>query len=144
MADWIVVEADVEEVKKALSGTAKSLTTIQRQTIAVMAKGAVKAIKAGINSSTTKRTGELLKCYGYRIKKDGSSGSVYPRGVSGSHIFPKVFVQNYGHTGETKKAKSWTVKPKGFIQRGQDYLRQGSYSEELNNLVEKELKKYWG
>lgn len=143
-SNWISVEADVKEVQQALSETNKSLTSIQRQSIAVIAKGTVKAIKQGIRENVGKRSGELLKCYGYRVKRDGSSGSVYPRGKSGSAIFPKAFIQNYGHTGATKRAQEWTVAPKAFIQKGERYIESASYTQELQRLVDKNLAKYWG
>ncbi len=143
-SNWISVSADVEEVQKALAGTAKSLTSIQRQTIAVIARGTVKAIKQGIKETTGRHTGELLKCYGYRIRRDGSRGTVYPRGTSGSKIFPKAFVQNYGHEGKTKKAQNWSVAPKCFIQKGEQYASGSAYMPELQNLVDKTLSKYWG
>ena len=137
-SNWIVVSADVEEVQKALAGTSKSLTAIARQSIAVIARGTVKAIKQEIQSTTERHTGALLKCYGYRIKKDGSSGSVYPRGVSGSQIFPKVFALNYGTD------KKPNLKPRAFVQKGEQYAQSGTYMSELEKLVEDNLRKYWG
>ena len=142
-SNWISVEADVEEVQKALAGTSKSLSSIQRQTIGIIARGTVKAIKQGIRENHLKKTGALLKCYGYRIKKDGSQGSVYPRGSSGSSIFPEAFIQNYGHEGPTKKAPSWSVAPKAFVQKGEAYAQNGSYMNELQAMVDKNLSKYW-
>mgnify|MGYP007069885041 CR=1 FL=1 len=143
-SQWISVTASVEEVQKALAGTSKSLNSIQRQTIAVIARGTVKAIKQGIKESVGKRTGELLKCYGYRIRRDGSRGSVYPRGSSGASIFPKAFIQNYGHEGPTARASSWKILPKAFIQKGEKYASGSDYMRELQSLVDKNLKKYWG
>lgn len=137
-SNWISVSADVEEIQRALEGTSKSLTAIQRQSIAVIARGTVKAIKREISDTTEKHTGELLKCYGYRIKKDGSSSSVYPRGISGSRIFPKVFALNYGTD------KKPHLRPRAFVQKGEQYVQQGDYMTELEKLVEQNLQKYWG
>lgn len=59
--DFISVEADIKEVQKALSGTAKSLRSIQRQVLGTIARGAVKKIKGVINTSTKRQTGELRR-----------------------------------------------------------------------------------
>ena len=145
MADnnWVIVSADVAEVQKALEGTTKSITSIQRQTLGIIARGTVKAIKAGIAESTTKRTGELLKCYAYRVRKDGSKANVYPRGSSGAKIFPKVFIQNFGHEGPTKTKKDWRVMPKGFVEKGEQYAESGGYNQDIQKMIDRELAKVW-
>lgn len=133
-SEWITVEADVEAVQDALSKTSKSLTSIQRQVIGVLARETVKTIKGAIRSTTIRHTGELLRCYGYRIKKDGSTGSVYPRGTAGSKIFPKVYTLNYGTPARPKQDA------KGFIQSGENYL-QKDHTGEMEKIVEKTLQK---
>lgn len=143
MAQFIEIESDIEKVQKALEQTNKSIPSIERQVIGIIARGTVKAIKGGMQAviysrepaKGYERTGELMKCYGYKVKKEGS-GSVYPRGVSGSRIFPKVYALNYGDKIRNK--------PHGFIEYGQNYAMSGAYEEEIEKMIDKELRKYWG
>lgn len=141
-----VVAVEIEEVQKALSGTRKSLKSIQRQVLGTIARGTVKAIKASIQGSDLqKRTGELLKAYRYKVKKSGNEANVFPKALnSDSSIFPKAMTLSYGHSGKTKRAENWEIKPRGFVQDGNKYAESGNYTDDLNKLIEKELKKYWG
>jgi len=145
MAELISVEADVAGVEEALKGTAKSLVTIKRQAVGIIAKGAVKQIKAVIETTTEKRTGELSKAYKYKVYKDGSQANVFPKALnSKSTIYPKAMTLSYGHIGPTKRANSWNIKALGFVQSGKAWVDSGAYMPELNNMVDKELDKYWG
>ena len=45
-------ESKVAEAQKALAGTNKSLKSIQKQTVGIVARGAVKQIKAVIKATT--------------------------------------------------------------------------------------------
>ena len=137
------VAIDVKEVEKALSGTRKSLPSIQRKTLSTIARGAIKQIKAVIKSGTHRRTGELLKAYRYKIKKDGTA-TIYPKAVNNdARIFPKASVQSFGHNGATKRAKNFPIKAVGFIQAGNQYIESGAYVPEINKMIDKELTKYW-
>ena len=139
----ISVKPDFEAVQKALSGTTKSLPSIQRKTLSVIARGAIKQIKAVIKSGTHRRTGELLKAYRYKVKKNGTA-TIYPNAInSGDKIFPKASVLSYGHTGATRRAKNFPIKAVGFIQAGNQYIESGAYVPEINKMVDKELTKYW-
>lgn len=144
---WIVVDADIAEVQQALAHTAKSMTSIQRQALGIIARSGVKTIRQAIRQSIENRsrsTGELQKSYAYRIKKDGSEANLYPRGMSGAKIFPKAYVQNYGYSGPTSRAENWNIKPKGFVEKTESFLESGDFSAELDKMVEKVLSKYWG
>lgn len=134
------VSADISKAQKALSETDKSLSSIQRKTLSIIGRGTVKAIKGGIRTSLKKRTGELLKAYRYKTRKNGTA-TVYPNGENGSTIFPKAYVQNYGYEGKTKRA--WN-KPHNFVQKGEQYANSNSYMNEVEKMIDKELKKYWG
>lgn len=139
----ISVKPDFEAVEKALAGTRKSLPSIQRKTLSVIARGAIKQIKAVIKSGTHRRTGELLKAYRYKIKKDGTA-TIYPKAVNNdARIFPKASVLSYGHSGATKRAKNFPIKAVGFIQAGNQYIDSGAYVPEINKMIDKELTKYW-
>lgn len=139
------IETDVLQVEKALSGTSKSLPTIKRQALGIISKGAVKQIKAIIKQTTRKDTGELEKAYRYKIAKDGSQANVFPKALnSDSTIFPKAMTLSYGHEGATKRSKTWRIKALGFIQAGEAWVEAGAYESDLNEMVEKELNKYWG
>lgn len=136
----ITVTTDIEKAKKALEGTSKSLASIQRKTLSIIARGAVKAINEGIRETLEKRTGEFLKAFRYKVRKDGIA-NVYPGGESGSPNFPKAYVLNYGYSGPTKRAIN---RPHGFIQRAEIYGESGAYMPEVEKMIEKELQKYWG
>ena len=121
----ISVEADIAEAQEALSGTSKSLAAI---------------VKGGIRQTLKSRTGELLKAFRYKVHKNGVA-NVYPNGESGSAIFPKAYVLNYGYTGPTKRAIN---KPHSFVQVGELYAASGSYMQDVRKMIDKELEKYWG
>ena len=146
-SNWIVVEAEVAEVQRALEGTSKSLTSIQKQALGIIARQGVKTIRQRIRQSIenkSRSTDELQKAYAFRVRKDGSEANIYPKGMAGSKIFPKAYVQNYGYSGATARAKNWSVKPKGFIEHTENFLDSNSFEEELNKMVGKVLSKYWG
>lgn len=144
-SQWIVVEAEVAEVQKALAGTNKSFTSIQKQALGILARNTVAKMKPFIASSLLhpeKSTGELQKAFGFRVKKDGSEANIYPMGKAGSKIFPKAMVQNYGYD---KSDTKWKIKkPKAFIQFGENLLASKAFDEQLSQMVDKNLKKYWG
>ena len=135
---FISVQAEVEAVQEALSGTSKSLTAIQKRALGTIAAGARKKINAAIRSTTKRRTGELLKAYRYKIRKDASQVNLFPR-KSGkkSQIFPKVYTLNYGLEGTRFLAR-------GFIEKGEAYAESGEWEKDVNKYVQNELDKYWG
>lgn len=137
------VSVDVAEVEKALSGTTKSLKSIARQTVGIISRTSVKQIKAAIKSGTTKRSGELIKAYKYKVHKDGTA-TIYPKAInSGAKIFPKCSVLSYGHSGPTRRAKSFEIKAIRFVQAGDQWIESGGYIPEINKMIDKTLEKYW-
>ena len=142
----IVTEVDVSQVQEALSETTKSLKSIQRSTLRVVASATAKTVRAAIISSDLHvRTGELRKAYTYKLKRDGTEANVYPRALTNGDrtIFPKAMTLSYGHDGPTKRARNWKIVPRGFVQRGQQYAESGDYYPEVQKLIDKELEKYW-
>ena len=139
-------EIDVSAVQEALAGTNKSLKAIQKDTLRIVARATAKEIRAAIRSSGLhQRTGELLKAYTYKVRRDGESATVFPKGISGkTNIFPKVMTLSYGHEGPTKRASSWYIAPRGFVQRGENYAANGNYMDEVQKMIDKEIEKYWG
>ena len=137
-AKAISINADVAEVQYALEGTGKSLKTIQRLVLRTIAKGALKEVKAVIRSKA-RWTGSLLKSYGYKVKKDASAVSVYPKNGTDENRtnFIKAAVLSWGRPQRR-------IEPKGFVQAGITYAEGNSYKKEIDRVVEKELKKYWG
>lgn len=133
------VEADLKQVQKALEGTAKSLQSIQNKTLSIVARGTIKAVNVGIRTTLKKHTGELLKAFHYKVHKYGEA-NVYPNGKSGSSIFPKTYVLNYGYTGKVKRAIN---KPHSFVEYGEAFAASGAYMPEVQKMIDKELKKYW-
>ena len=146
MSQILATEVDVSAVQDALSETSKSLKSIQRSTLRVVARATAKTVRAAIISSDLHvRTGELRKAYTYKLKRDGSEANVYPRALTNGDrtIFPKAMTLSYGHEGPTKRARNWRIVPRGFVQRGQQYAENGDYMDEVQKLIDKELDKYW-
>lgn len=167
----INIEADIQEVSKALDGTAKSLKSIRKQVLGSAAKGVVKTIKSVIQTGLKKHTGFMYSVYKYKVAKDGSHVSIFPRPKQKSTDTTKkqkasaknlavaiTSTLNYGNTISAKKAKflffsdtNGFVKTKsvripgvGFLEAGWNYAGSDRYESEMNKIVEKELKKYWG
>ena len=146
MSQILATEVDVLAVQNALSETSKSLKSIQRSTLRVVARATAKTVRAAIISSDLHvRTGELRKAYTYKLKRDGSEANVYPRALTNGDrtIFPKAMTLSYGHNGPTKRFRNWRIAPRGFVQRGQQYAENGDYMDEVQKLIDKELEKYW-
>lgn len=142
----VATEVDVSAVQDALSETTKSLKSISKETLRVVAKATAKTVRAAIISSDLHvRTGELRKAYTYKVKRDGSEANVYPRALTNGDrtIFPKAMTLSYGHNGPTKRARDWRIAPRGFVQRGQQFAENGGYMDEVQALIDKELEKYW-
>ena len=146
MSQILATEVDVSAVQDALSETSKSLKSIQRSTLRIVARATAKTVRAAIISSDLHvRTGELRKAYTYKLKRDGSEANVYPRALTSGDrtIFPKAMTLSYGHQGPTKRFRNWRIAPRGFVQRGQQYAENGDYMDEVQKLIDKELEKYW-
>ena len=134
---FIAVNAEVEAVQEALAGTSAGLVQMQRKTLSAIAQGARRKINAAIRLTTKRRTGELLKAYRYKVRKDASQANIFPKktGKKGN-IFAKVYTLNYGKEGTRWRAR-------GFVQKGEAYAEEGGYEAAVNKLVQKELDKYW-
>lgn len=146
MSQILATEVDVSAVQDALSETSKSLKSIQRSTLRVVARATAKTVRAAIITSDLHvRTGELRKAYTYKLKRDGTEANVYPRALTSGDrtIFPKAMTLSYGHNGPTKRFRNWRIAPRGFVQRGQQYAENGGYMDEVQKLIDKELEKYW-
>jgi hypothetical protein len=146
MSQILATEVDVSAVQDALSETSKSLKSIQRSTLRIVARATAKTVRAAIITSDLHvRTGELRKAYTYKLKRDGTEANVYPRAlISGDRtIFPKAMTLSYGHNGPTKRFRNWRIAPRGFVQRGQQFAENGGYMDEVQKLIDKELEKYW-
>ena len=146
MNQILATEVDVSAVQEALSETSKSLKSIQRATLRVVARATAGKVRAVIiQSDLHVRTGELRKAYTYKLKRSGDEAVVFPRALTSGDrtIFPKAMTLSYGHEGPTKRFRSWRIAPRGFVQRGQQYAENGSYMDEVQKLIDKELEKYW-
>lgn len=143
--------ADFTPVTKALEQTSLSMKSINRKILTHIGKQTVVKVKAGIRSTYSppskyyKRTGALVKAWTYTTKKDGSSMTVYPRSI---------------YTGDAaRKNRQWAaglssilsygtsdgrIKPRSFIQKGESYAAGNSYMPDIQNIIDKELTKYWG
>lgn len=142
----IAAQIDVSAVQEALSSTTKSLKSIERSALRVVAKATAKQVRAAIVvSDLNTRTGELRKAYVYKVKRDGTEANVFPKALSGKDrtIFPKAMTLSYGHEGPTKRCKNWRIAPRGFVQKGQQFAESGNYMSEIQTMIDSELAKYW-
>ena len=142
----IAAQIDVSAVQEALSSTTKSLKSIERSALRVVAKATAKQVRAAIVASDLNtRTGELRKAYTYKVKRDGTEANVFPKALSGQDrtIFPKAMTLSYGHEGPTKRCKNWRIAPRGFVQKGQQFAESGNYMSEIQAMIDSELAKYW-
>ena len=131
------ISADIRGAQEALAGTSKSLLTISRQTLGAIARGTVSVIKKEIGATTEKRTGELLKAYGYKVRRDGAQANVFPKALRGGDtIFPKAMALSYG-------TKNGRLAPRSFVQKGISYADGGDYEQAVQKLIDRELAKYW-
>lgn len=137
------IKVTKEYAERALAGTRLSMKTIAKKTLAVIGRGALKAVKSGIRQTLQKRTGALLKTYVYKGNKAGTSGQVRvnPKIKNGDDTFRKVYALNYGYSGPVGRAHNF---PHSFVQKGEEYLAGGSYIGEVQKMIDKELKKFWG
>ncbi len=143
MANFISLQTDVTQAQSALENTAKNVNSIALSTLRIVAKDSVKVIKATIRSSGLKRrSGELLKCYSYKkSKKDANTLVIYPKALNGeASVFPKVMALSYG----SDKRANRKLKAFGFVQSGQKAIENGSYKTQIEQMIDKELHKYWG
>lgn len=142
----VSIKADVDEVQEALKGTAKSMKSIRKQALGIVGRVTAKATRQAITATTTRRTGELAKAYGYKVAKDGSTVTVWPKDKAiraNNHlVLAKASVLSYGYDAGEKKGPH--VAARGFVQAGRDVAERGGWEPEMQKMIEKELKKYWG
>lgn len=159
----IDIKIDTKGVEQALSETTKGVKSIQKQTVGIIAKGYVKEIKRQITATgLKKKTGELYKAYRYKVK--GDTAKIFPKAQSSgknanSLIMAKVGTLNYGNSISVRKGRkflqisgNYFARPKKVSIRGRDflgraeqvYIQGGRYNADVENMVAKQLKKYWG
>lgn len=142
----ISVHADIEGVQQALKGTAKSMKSIRKQALGIVGRVESKAVRQAITASTGKRTGDLRKAYSYKVAKDGSTVTVWPRPKDkmeeGRKVFLKSVILSYGYDAGHRKGPH--VAARNFVQKGREAIDRGDYVAELQKMIDKELKKYWG
>lgn len=138
-----IIEVNVNDVVYALEQTGKSVKSIAKQSLGIIARGAVKVIKADIRAKIEKHSGDLLRAYGYKVHKDGTQANIYPKNRT-DNIYPKTIILSYGHTGGTVRAPSWIVEARDFVQTGKTWVADTSnYSSEIDRMVDRTLDKYW-
>ena len=131
------IRADVTAAQDALAGTSKSLLTISRQTLGIIARGTVSVLRREIKSTTERRTGELERSYRYKVRRDGTQASVFPKALRGGDtIFPKAMALSYG-TADGR------IRAHGFVQKGAAYAAGGGADGEIQRMIDRELDKYW-
>lgn len=156
---FISIRADIEDVQERLSETSKSLKSIRRQTVGIAARTTVRQIKTVIRATTKRHTGELLKTYGYKVKKDGTTAGIFPKTVSSNNhlILAKIATLSYGNdisasrrkwlqvngAGYFARPKTVHIDPRGFVQSGETFAGKGAYMAEVEKMIQKELDKLW-
>jgi len=159
----IDLKIDTKGVEQALSQTAKGVKSIQKQTVGIIVKGYVKEIKRQITAAVLKKiTGELYRAYRYKVK--GDTATIYPKSqatgrTANALIVAKTGTLNYGNTISVRKARKFLqisgqyfARPKKVSIRGRDFLGRaeqiyiggGRYTTDVETMVDKQLKKYWG
>lgn len=160
----IDIQIDTKGVEQALSQTAKGVKSIQKQTVGIIAKGYVKEIKRQITATGIKKiSGELYKAYRYKVK--GDVATIYPKSQTpgkkaNTLIMAKAGTLNYGNTISVRKGRKFLqvsgsgywARPKRVSIRGRDFLGRAEnlyinnerYNADVEKMVEKQLKKYWG
>lgn len=141
MPNLLEIDVKTEEVQKALAGTRLSMKSIGRKTFSVIGRGVVKAINTAMKATLHKRTGALFKAYKQYPTKSGCIVRVNKHIKNGADMFKKIYVLNYGYSGPVGRAHN---KPHSFIQAGEAYKDSGKWAGELDKMVDKELRKYWG
>lgn len=142
--NFIDVSVDIAGAQKALSGTSKSLVSIRNQVLGIVGKHALKAVKAAVRTSgLKKRTGELQKAYVRKLNKKKGEENLYPLSLKDRHksIFSKVQALSYG-ASNPKKPK-WKLAGRGFVQKGWQAVDKGAYQDEIQQMIQKTLAKYW-
>ena len=82
------------------------------------------------------KTGRFDLYIGDRFKKDGSEMNVFPKGIKGENIFPKVMALSYG-------TENGRLRPRGFVQKGNNYIEGSEYEASIDRMIDRELAKYW-
>lgn len=143
--NFIDVSVDISYAQKALAGTSKSLVSIRNQVLGIIGKHALKAVKSAIRTSgLKKRTGELQKAYIKKLNRKKGEENLYPVSLKDRKktIFSKTQALSYG--ARNAKKPKWKIAGKGFVQKGWNAVESGSYRAEIDAMIQKELKKYWG
>lgn len=154
----ISIQADVQAVQEALSGTAKSIPAIEKAALRAVAKSVQQKENQLFNTSDFKHGNVLLAhTYSYSMRSVFKVGkvkngmvSIYPKKYDSSRsndiTRPILSALSYGatYTEKGKGGYSHTIAPRGFIQSAELYAENGDFSQELQNVVDKELDKYWG
>lgn len=150
-SNFIDVSVDISYAQKALAGTSKSLVSIRNQVLGIVGKYGVKAVKNAIRGiysappkNGRKRTGELRKAYVKKLNRKKGEENLYPLSLNDRKktIFSKAQALSYGARNE-KKPK-WKITGKGFVQKGWEAVEGDSYRAEIDKMIQKELRKYWG
>lgn len=144
-----IIQAEMKDVQEALNKTTLSIPSMNRKFLAVIGKKTAETVKTGIKQTYSppskyyKRTGALLRSWTFHAKKDGSQVSVFPRVIATNNNKNRQWavglssILSYG-TADGR------IKPRAFIQRGENYASSGAYMQEVQKIVDKELEKYWG
>lgn len=162
----ISIEADIARAEEALAGTSKSLKSLEKQITGTVARGSLKKIKSVIRKTihgdgliSDKYQYSILENYVYHV--EGKRATVYPQKIEqgrkndltipvisslsyGREIFPRKQKWLFINGKSYAKVKSIKIEPRNFVQAGDAYLQGNSYLPEIDKIIQKELKKYWG
>jgi len=151
----INVRAEIDEVQKALEGTAKSIASIEKKSLTEISKDVVKKENEAFNAADFYHGKALLAHkYEYNLKSIFKKGKVkngevnifpkrYEQGRGNDIIIPVLVSLNYGRTYKVRKS-SHTIKGRHFIEQAENYLEGNSFEQTLQKIVDTEMNKYWG
>ena len=158
----VEIKLDTSEVEKALETTILSHKQIMRKTLSAIGKKQAKAFNSAIASSVGTVSGELRKSYKYKVHVDDEVEKVtfFAKGNNQTKtIYPKLMALNYGATVKPLKKKvlhfqkgsNWfttygfNLPGKHFLEGAwEGYAGSGAYQTDVENMINKELQKYWG
>lgn len=159
---------DTQPVVNALSQTAKSVPAIIKQMMTVIGKGSAKATNDMLKATTRGRKGiighryeyDITKAYTYKADQHGVR--VYPKAVDKARkndlTVAVMSTLNYGAEIKAVKSKylgisggdyyarvkAVRIPGKRFVDAGMRYRDSDRYEHDLDKVIEKELKKFWG
>lgn len=162
------VTADINAVADALKQTSKQMPQITNSVMRIIGKGASKEVNRTLKGVIKGRKGKIGRGYDYQVwnsytygKPRGGHVAVFPKPMQNSRGLEVAVMQtlNAGATITPRRghkylhikgdgfyalSKSIRIEGKHFVERGENYAEHGDYQIDIDKMIDKELKKFWG